>query len=605
MRKRILLYYIVLIIVGMTITGIFVSQLTQSLYKDEVKHRLLTVATLFDHELSQASKSGSPIDYNTLAKDYAGSLDRFYNLFGAAEPADTSVNAIESRITVIDYKGNVLGESQTDYSSMENHLNRKEVQQAIHGEFGEDIRFSSTLKMDFLYIAIPSTHSDSVIRASVPLVQLKRINLLIWRYCLLGIFAGLLLTILFAFRFASNISRPVKELTYASKEIADGNYSKRAAVRSKDELGQLAATFNEMAEKLDKSVNDLKDKNIKFDAILNSMTNCLVAVDHRMRIILINSIATRFFGIGDQPADDSILGRPFIETIRNHHLNEIMQQTIAGDSSSVNEITIGMPDEGIYRVYASPIKPSDNSSGNSGAIMTIHDVTTIKKLERIRSEFVSNVTHELKTPLTSIRGFTETLKSGAVKDPEVAARFLDIIDIEAERLTMLINDILQLSEIENKESDTNISTINLNNVLEEVISILQGSADQKKVSLIMDAKPNIIIQANRDRIKQMLINLIHNAINYNVENGSVRIKAEKTEGRLVISVADTGIGIAAEHLPRIFERFYRVDKGRSRNMGGTGLGLSIVKHIVNLYDGDITVRSEPGNGTEFIVQLPV
>jgi len=605
MRKRILLYYIVLIVVGMTITGFFVTQLTQSLYKDEVKHRLLTVATLFDHELSQASKSGSPIDYNALAKDYAGSLDRFYNLNGAAEPADVSGNAIESRITVIDYKGNVLGESQTDYSSMENHLDRKEVQQAIQGKTGEDIRFSSTLKMDFLYIAVPSTYAGSVIRVSVPLVQLKKINSLIWQYCLLGILAGLLLTMLLAFRFASNISRPVKELTYASKEIADGNYSKRADVRSKDELGQLAATFNEMAEKLDKTVTDLKDKNMKFDAILNSMTNCLVSVDHKMRIILINSIAARFFGIENQPADDSILGRPFIEIIRNHQLNEIMQQTISGNSSSVNEITISMRDEGIYRVYASPIRSSDGSAGNSGAIMTIHDVTAIKKLERIRSEFVSNVTHELKTPLTSIRGFIETLKIGAVKDPEVAARFLDIIDIEAERLTMLINDILQLSEIENKKSDINISTHNLKDVIDEVISILKGSAGQKNVRLIVDAEPDIIIQANRDRIKQMLINLIDNAINYNVENGSVCIKAAKTEGRLVIIVADTGIGIDTEHLPRIFERFYRVDKGRSRNMGGTGLGLSIVKHIVNLYDGDITVESEPGKGTEFIVQLPV
>ena len=588
MRKKILLYYIILIITGMSITSFFVTGLAQSLYKNEVKHRLFTVASIFDHEISQALKSGSPIDYNALAEAYAANLD-------------PDKNTIESRITIIDYDGNVLGESQTDYSSMENHLGRKEVQQAIQGKTGEDIRFSSTLKMDFLYIAVPSSQTESIIRVSVPLDQLKKINAQIWLYCIIGIIAGLLLTTLLAFRFASTISNPVRELIFASKEIADGNYLKRVAVQSNDELGQLAATFNEMADKLDNTVVDLTDKNMKFDAILNSMTNCFVAVDSKMRIILINSIAIRFFCLGDE----GILGKKLIEVIRNHQINEIIQQTIESNRPSVSEIPISMPEDGTFRVYASPIKAANSTDVNSGCIITIHDITTMKKLEQIRTEFVSNVTHELKTPLTSIRGFVETLRSGAVNDADVADKFLEIIDIEAERLTMLINDILQLSEIENNFSDTNISTHNLSDIITEVISILQGSADKKNVRLIIEAAPRIIIQVNRDRIKQMLINLIGNAINYNIENGSVRIKAAKSDGRLVISVADTGIGIAEQHLPRIFERFYRVDKGRSRNMGGTGLGLSIVKHIVNLYDGDIKVESEPGKGTEFIVQLPV
>lgn len=587
-RKKILLYYIILIITGISMTGFFVTGLAQNLYKDEVKHRLLTVASLFDYELSQTLKSGSPIDYNTLAEAYAARLD-------------PDENTIESRITIIDYNGKVLGESQTDYNRMENHLDRKEVQQAVQGKTGEDVRFSTTLRMDLLYIAVPSSQTDSIIRVSVPLVQLKKIDMQIWLYSILGMIAGLLLTTLLAFRFASTISKPIRELIFASKEIADGNYSKRVAVQSKDELGQLAATFNEMAGELDKTVADLTDKNMKFDAILNSMTNCFVAVDTKMRIILINSIATRFFGLGDE----DVLGRKLIEVIRNHQINEIIQQTITSNSSSVTELFLGMREEGIFRVYASPIKSANGSDINSGGIITIHDITTMKKLEQIRTEFVSNVTHELKTPLTSIRGFVETLRSGAVNDADIAAKFLEIIDIEAERLTMLINDILQLSEIENNFSDTNIGKHNLSDIISDVVSILQGSADKKNVSLIVEAAPKITIQVNRNRIKQMLINLIDNAIKYNVENGSVRIKAFKADGRLVISVADTGIGIAEEHLSRIFERFYRVDKGRSRNMGGTGLGLSIVKHIVNLYDGDINVKSEPGKGTEFIVQLPV
>lgn len=614
MRKKILLYYIILLLTGMTITGFFVSSLTQSLYKNEVRHRLLTVASLFDHELETLQRQNAKPDYNSLAETYAAVLNSTVGGFGSVtvpagnQPAgigksssEKDENSIESRLTVIDYQGNVLGESQTNFRSMANHLGRKEVQQAIGGKTGEDVRFSATLKMNFLYIAIPSKFEKVIIRVSVPLIQLVRIDRQIWLYSLLGILAGLILTTLLALRFASALIKPVRELTQAAREITSGNYSKRVSVKTGDEVGELANTFNEMAGELESTVVDLKDKNMKFDSIMNSLTNCFVAVDSNLRIILINSIACKFFHV----CEEDILGRKLIEVIRNHQIYEIMQTVISSNDSFVNEISIGMPEEGVFRVYASPIRPADSTGGNSGAIVTIHDITAIKKLEQIRTDFVSNVTHELKTPLTSIRGFVETLRSGAVNDPEVSGKFLEIIDIEAERLTMLINDILQLSEIENRQSDTDISVYSLNGIISEVVSILEGSAERKGVSLTVDASQKINITANRDRIKQMLINLVDNAINYNVENGSVRINAAKADGRLVITVTDTGIGIAQQHLSRIFERFYRVDKGRSRNMGGTGLGLSIVKHIVNLYDGDIRVESEPGKGTTFTIQLPV
>jgi two-component system phosphate regulon sensor histidine kinase PhoR len=582
-RKKILLGYFILIITGMTITGFFVSGFAQNLYLDEVKYRLVTIASLFDHEIEQAGKDGGVPDYNALSSACAGLQD------------------ISSRITVIDYHGKVLGDSESDYHEMENHLDRKEVQQAIEGKTGEAIRFSDTLKTDFLYMAVPSAHEKVIIRISVPLGQLRKIHYQIWGYCILGILTGFLLTTLIALRFTSALIRPVKVLTRAAKEISDGNYSRRVRIKSGDELGELASTFNEMAGELDSTVADLKDKNVKFDSIMNSLTNCFVAVDSDLNILLINSIACRLFGVKEEQAQ----GRKLVEVIRNHPINEILQQAVLENRSIVTEISMRMLEEGIYRVYASPIRSAEGQKGNSGAIITIHDITAVKKLEQIRTDFVSNVTHELKTPLTSIRGFVETLRSGAVNDAETTARFLDIIDIEAERLTMLINDILQLSEIETRQSDINISSNNLGDIIDEVASILQSSADKKGVRLLVEADRKVDIVANRDRIKQMLINLVDNAINYNVETGEVRIRAHKTDGRLIITVSDTGIGIAQQHLSRIFERFYRVDKGRSRNMGGTGLGLSIVKHIVNLYDGDIRVESEPGKGTEFIIQLPV
>lgn len=594
MKKKIFLHYIILIIIGVSITGFFTSQLAQRFYKYEVEERLINTATLIQYQVSEDISKGNPIDYDRAAKDYAAILNR-------SVQTNTSNKKLNARVTFINFDGNVVGESQANYQEMENHLDRKEVKEAIQGRIGKDTRFSNTLKVEFLYVAIPLNASRVILRVSVPLVRIKRINEIIWYYTIAGIFAGLLLTALLALKFSDSITHPVNELISISREISLGNYSKRVNIRPTDELGQLADTFNGMAFQLEKTVADLKDKNLKVDSIMDSMTNGIVAVDTRFRIILINAIACEIFGIKN---DSDIIGTNILESIRNNQINSFLRESIEKNISSVNEITIGPPEGKVLRVYTNPIKSKDSDGPNSGGIISIHDITNVKKLEQIRTEFVSNVTHELKTPLTSIRGFIETLRGGAINDKEVADKFLEIIDIEAERLYMLINDILQLSEIESKQKDTNVGTYNLKSIIEEVVSILEGVAQKKGVELSFEADKNIKIVANKDRIKQMLINLIDNAIKYNVKSGSVNIRAFKAEGKIVITVKDTGIGIPAEHIPRIFERFYRVDKGRSRSMGGTGLGLSIVKHIVNLYNGDIKVNSEPGVGTEFIVQLP-
>jgi PAS domain S-box len=584
----------VLIIIGITTTGLFVSQLTQKLYKQEVEQRLKTTAALIDHQLSERLLNKEKVDFNKEAESYAGILSHTSLLL-------SSDVKMEARITFIDFTGKVLGESNTDYHEMQNHMNRKEIQEAINGNTGVDIRFSQTLKMDFLYIAIPMSASKTVVRVAMPLVQLKKIDEIIWLYSGIAILAGFALTTLLALKFSSSLTRPVNELISASREISRGNYSMRVKVKQGDELGQLAGTFNDMATELEASMADLKDKNLKFDTIMNSMTNGFIAIDNTHRIILINAIACQFLGL---TYEEGIIGKNLIEVIRNNQINSLFKQTVEKNTSSMYEINISVPEEKIFRIYANPIKSQENPDENSGAIISIMDITNVKKLEQIRTDFVSNVTHELKTPLTSIRGFVETLRGGAINDSEVADKFLEIIDIEAERLYMLINDILQLSEIETKQKDTNIGRYDLKSIVEDVISILQVTADKKNISISYEVEESLTIRANRDRIKQMLINLIDNAIKYNSENGSVFVKAIKAEGRTIIMVKDTGIGMERQHLPRIFERFYRVDKGRSRSMGGTGLGLSIVKHIVNLYNGDISVESEPGKGTEFTVQLP-
>lgn len=584
----------ILIVIGLSVTGFFISELSQKFYTHEVEDNLKNSATLIQYQLSDEATKGAKINFDQAAKKYADLLNT------SSDIASTQLD-LRTRITFIDLNGNVVGESDTNYKSMENHSNRKEVKEAIEGKIGEDIRFSKTLNIDFIYIAVPIKSSQVVVRISVPLRQVKDIDKIIWYYTIVGILAGLILSALLALRFSSSIIRPVNELINLSKEISRGNYSKQVGIKSKDEIGQLSETFNEMGTKLEKTVADLIDKNVKVDSIMDSMTNGIIAVDTNYRVILINSIASELFGLKYGPG---LLGINIIELIRNNQINIFLKETIEKNTSSVNDIIIGSPDEMILRVHTNPIKSKNADSVNSGSLAFIQDITNLKKLEQIRTEFVSNVTHELKTPLTSIRGFIETLRSGAINDKEVAEKFLEIIDIEAERLYMLINDILQLSEIETKQKDSNIASHNLKSVIDETLSIMQGTAEKKNISLSCEVDINVNIFANRDRIKQMLINLVDNGIKYNHENGQVHVRAFKNEGKITISVKDTGIGMSNEHLPRLFERFYRVDKGRSRDMGGTGLGLSIVKHIVNLYSGDIKVSSELGVGTEFIIRLP-
>lgn len=599
MKKKIFLYYMILILIGVSVTGFFISELFQKYYINEVEDKLKNEALLIQYSLSSELLDHKKLDFDLLAKNFAKILS------DSLESAQHE--AINTRITLIDYQGTVVGESETNYLVMENHLERKEIKEAINGNFGSDIRFSNTLKMDFLYIALPLKASDIIIRVSVPLVRINEMDRLIWMYTLLGIFAGLLLTTILALRFSSSVIRPVNQLIEVTKEIAMGNYSKRILVKSRDEFGLLSTTFNEMATKLEKTVSDLKDKSMKVDSIMNSMVNGLVAVDSNNKVILINAIACEMFGINK---NSQALGANILEIIRNNQLNHYLRKTMESNQSLTNEIMIRGSEDRVFRIYTNPIKSMDHQENQfddrviSGGIIFIEDITTIKKLEQMRTEFVSNVTHELKTPLTSIRGFVETLRSGAVEDSCVADKFLEIIDIEAERLYMLINDILKLSEIESKQSDTNIGTYDLEPIIHEIIRFLQGIADKNGVTLTSKVHGNIKIVANKDRIKEMLINLIENGIKYNIENGNVDIQAYCREGKIVIHIKDTGIGIGAEHLPRIFERFYRAEKGRSRSMGGTGLGLSIVKHIVNLYSGEIKVNSSLGKGTEFIIQLP-
>ena len=395
--------------------------------------------------------------------------------------------------------------------------------------------------------------------------------------------------------------KTIESLTERANEIAEGTYDDIIMPEGTPETIHLAKALNKMTKRLRIERERVESRKEQLNSILSSMNSGVMALESSGRILFYNQSFLTLFRNQMKIEEDNLLHKSFYKCFKSKDLSDIIYQVEEEELKVRREIIVEDGDYTIIlMVRGTPLYK--NTRKKFGTILVAEDITRVKKLESIRKDFVSNVTHELKTPLTSIRGFVDTLKGGAIEDPVYSRRFLDIIDIEAERLSILVNDILILSEIESG-SDTGKSTVKVEEVVDEVIELL----DKKKkdtVTVLKDMeKPVTDFLCNRDRLKELILNLADNGVKYTNE-GTVTIKCWEEEQDLVLSFVDTGVGIPEEHLPRLFERFYRVDKGRSRKMGGTGLGLSIVKHIVELYKGTITVESKEGEGSTFLVRLP-
>jgi two-component system phosphate regulon sensor histidine kinase PhoR len=584
MQKKIMINYILIVLLGTLITGIFSYQVAQKHYVSEVENKLLVVGHLIKKEVQLINGTRNTDKLNELAVDYG---------------ATTKI-----RVTFINKQGVVLGDSSTDYTTLENHANRPEIIEAFEYGIGESTRYSTSIGNYLKYVAIrvEGEPEPIVLRLSIPIEDINNIREKMVSYIALGIFVAFFIAGLLGIQFTNKFTKPVKQLTNFVRSIAKGNFKGSINIDVNNEIGELAHSFMHMKNELDKTITELWQKNVEMETIINSMIGGLIALDNDNRIILINNTAIKMFNIKNK----KIIGENILLVVRNHAFNQFLKEYSDVLTPKKQQVLDIQYDDKYYKIYRSPIETKAEKNSVIGTLFIIQDVTNIRKLEQIRSEFVSNVTHELKTPLTSIKGFIDTLKGGAIHDEEVAERFLDIIDIEAERLTVLIEDILELSEIETMKQDVRIDDYNLEDIIKEVIDIVSQNAEKKNIQVYYDMEPSISqVHVNRDRLKQMLINLVDNGIKYNNPGGEVRIVCKRFNKNIEFHVCDNGIGIANEHIPRLFERFYRVDKGRSRNQGGTGLGLSIVKHIVNLYNGDIQVKSEVGKGTEFIIRLPI
>lgn len=508
------------------------------------------------------------------------------------------------RVTIINTKGKVIGDSalnETQIEAMENHANRPEIIDAIAKGRGERFRYSTTIKKKMLYKAasLKLNNQISVIRIAMPLDDIDLLSSNIKTIIFISIIAAFIIAIIISLVMSSYISAPIKKMSWIAKSISLGNFSQNSNVRTGDELEELSWSINYMKEQIKQRIDEVTSNKSRLEAVLLSMFDGVMVVDKNGAIRLMNDTLKSILEINYDPYKKN-----FLEVVRNVDIKSIVDRVLSLDSGvQSKEITLFMPDEKNIIIHATPII---HGGVVDGAVLIFHDVTMIKRLESVRKEFVTNASHELRTPVASIKGYAETLLDGALADKENARDFVEIIASDANRLSSLIKDILDLSRIESNEMSLQKEQCDLESIIEKAINSVSNKKDDNKIKIelnIINELPQIYV--DKERILQVIINLIDNAIKYNRDNGTVIITATPQEDTISVEIQDSGVGISEADQEHIFERFYRVDKARSREIGGTGLGLSIVKHILNAHKQTIKVKSKPGEGTTFTFTLPL
>lgn len=527
---------------------------------------------------------------------------------GAAQAfAERVARPAVARVTLIAPDGRVVADSERTpegVASMENHAGRPEVRAALAGGLGRDVRRSSTVGAPLIYVAAPVTNAGrivAVLRLAAPVEAATPAYESLRAVMLTGGAIALVMALAIGLFVAGRVTRPVVEMQDVARQMSEGNFEVRASVRSPDEIGTLGRSLNVMAGRLREKVGDLEREQAKATAVLDAMVEGVIATDGHDHIILINERARVLFGLGRARAERL----PLLEVIRNVDLHDVLGESrLAADGTVVNrEVKLSEPSERVLQVHAVPLRFTGEARG---VVMVLHDITELRRLEQVRTEFVANVSHELRTPLTAIHGYLETLLDGALEEPENARKFLGIVFRHTERLGRLTDDLTDLSNIELGRISLRLEPTAVAEVADSVLAIISPRAGAGQVT--MEAKlpadlPDVV--ADRDRLAQILINLVDNAVKYTPKGGRVWLEGRVREpGVVEVAVCDTGAGIPKADLPRLTERFYRVDKARSRDLGGTGLGLAIVKHLVLAHGGELTIDSELWKGTTVRFTLP-
>ena len=501
---------------------------------------------------------------------------------------------MEVRITVVNSKGLVLADSEEDPKKMENHGTRPEILQAFYGKTGSSLRFSETVKEDMLYVAIPL--SDSVgnllgaLRVSLFLTQIHKLLGYIMRNVIIIATLLAIFSLLGAFFYSRSLARPISKLAVAADEVAGGNFNIEVFSEGVGELSRLTRNFNSMVVRIRELISELSEQKDSLNVIVSSIKEALIVINKEEKIAIMNDSFREIFKSG------KIKGKNYWEVVREPHFEEIIEEIRKTKKDLTKEIQIHDRDF----ICSAAFLEKHNE-----IVVTLHEITEIKQTERIKKDFVSNVSHELRTPLTAIKGFVETLL-GTAKDEN--KRYLEIMERQTERIINIVKDLLKHSELEDIEEGkikVSYSKVDLKELLNKIFRVYDKQIAEKGLKSTLEFKKDLPkIKADPFKLEQLFMNLIENAIKY-TENGEIRISAVKDKKYVITEVSDTGIGIARKHLSIIFERFYVVDKSRSRELGGTGLGLSIVKHIVQLHNGTISIESKLGKGTKFIIVLPI
>jgi len=518
---------------------------------------------------------------------------------------------VPTRFTVINCEGTVTGDSEKDPDSMENHANRSEIIAAFSGKVGVSDRYSYTLGQQMLYVAVPMRHNGEVsgtVRASLSITNIQHeLDKMYYRVGF-GFFIVALIAAFVSYALSRRISRPINAMKFGAERFASGDFSGKLMPAGCEEIDQLSDVLNNMALRLRDTIDSLKEQHHRIEAVLSSMVEGVIALDNEQRIITVNDAAVKLFDLSERPESGRWIG----EVLRNAKISQFIKKVVDSGKPVESEVTIaiagrkGIVPEHFLQLHGNSLK---NAAGEvMGALVVINDITRLKKLETVRSDFVANVSHELRTPLTSVKGFVETLLAGAIDDPDEARRFLQIIARQVERLSTIVQDLLALSRIEQENTvhQLELKNVKVRELVDGAMESCNAKAGAKNISVTIDVQESLTAELEPALIEEALINLIDNAINYSAEGSIVRVcvKSTAADGMITFSVSDNGPGIAPEHHERIFERFYRVDKARSRKLGGTGLGLSIVKHIALVHGGEVSLESVPGEGSTFFIRIP-
>ena len=513
--------------------------------------------------------------------------------------------ACACRATLIAPNGVLAGDSDLDaaaLASAENHATRPEVAAAFSGTPGLASRHSVTVGRDMLYAASPILRAGNtlgVARLSMPLTEVDRQVGRVRALVLWTTFFALLAALAAVAALARGVARPVREMADAAGRLAAGDYSARVRSLADDELGFLGGTLNELASRVQETVGKLSRDKAQLSAVLDQMSEAVVAVDALDSILVVNPAMSRLLGVSPETAR----GRRYLETLRHNGIAQLIGRVMNEGRPLAEEIRIFSPEEMIFDAHAAPLT---QNGGVGGALLVLHDITRLRRLEQMRRDFVANVSHELRTPLASIKGFAETLRAGAVDDRENRMEFLRTIEEHADHLTKLVDDLLDLAAIESGHRAPRLAAIDLAEALAESARAFAPVAEERRISLeVLPDESLPKVSVDPDQLRQIMANLLDNALKYTEPGGRVTVESEAWRAGVRVTVRDTGVGIPEAHLPRLFERFYRVDKARAREAGGTGLGLSIVKHLVEAHGGEVSVESRRPGGSSFRFTLPV